>query len=870
MIPILYEHGETSFTTNGVCRLPDCVSCKVTEVINGLYECVFEYPMTGKHYDQIIEDRIIYTTHDDGKIPQPFDIYKRTAPMNGVVTFYAKHISYRLNKVILEPYTASTATTAVSGITDHSINHNAFTFTTSITSTEKFQLVFPASVRNALGAEDNSILTTYGGEVEWNKFNVSITSRRGMDRDVQLRFGKNLEDIRYESDITETYNAIVPYWKSSDGKMLKMLPEKVIYLENVNNGTYDDLDDDEIIWSDGTDTNPDDLFTDSETGSTSTGNTSTGSTTISDVTSETKAVVLDLSSEFDDVPSDARLREVAIAKFNESLVPLTNIEVRFFELWNTTEYEKYASLQRVFLGDTVKVVYTDLGVNISKRVVKTVYDSLLERYESMELGTVQKSFGTTVAAKVKQEIMKITPTIDIMAEAIDHGTELLRGGLGGHVVIGVNGEGQPNEIFILDTDSIETAVHVLRININGIGFSSTGYNGTYDTAWTLDGTFYADFITAGTLSANRIKAGVLQPITGDSFINMLTGQFRFGNANDYIAFDKDSSNVWHLVVCANLKLGGNSSNKHGLLQVYNANDALTAEIGYNGIKTGTSSLFESFYTRFEEGNINGYYKSGTREYRLGTFGFINETIGTSTSRKIYTLLERATTYSIFGHDGNSSDTIAEFQKASIIFFKPTTFSSSATISGGLTATGLATFNGGVKSTTGTFTAGLTSNGGLSVSGQVGGFAAGVQITGGRLAVTSADSMEYDGLMRSFSITASYNIHTNANVFAQNISNNSDRKLKENIQKTETDIIDCLKVVSFDWKKGGVHVSAGFIAQDVQEICPELVDVNANGMLGLNYIGIVPHLVHKVQSQQKEIDNLKKEIAEIKSLLKGMR
>lgn len=905
MIPILYEHGETAFTSNGICRLPDCVSCLVTEVLNGQYECVFEYPMTGKHYDQIIEDRIIYTTHDDSKDPQPFDIYRKSAPMNGVVTFYARHISYRLMKVIVEPYTANSSTLAVSGLKDHSINYNEFNFSTSITGTGKLQIVFPKSVRNALGDEEESVIATYGGEVSWDKFNVAITSRRGMDRDVQLRYGKNLEDIRYESDITNTFDAIVPYWKSSDGKMLKTLPEKIIYLEDVNNGAFTDG---EVIFADG------EMFDDSE--------------------SETKATVIDLSSEFDDVPSDASLRAKAIEKFNESLVPTTTIEVKFFELWNTPEYEKYADLQRVFLGDTVGVIYTDLGVNTSKRVVKAVYDSLLERYDSMELGDATRSFGTSLAATVKKEILKVAPTIDIMADAIDHGTELLRGGLGGHVVIGVNAEGEPNEILILDTDSISTAVKVLRINASGIGFSANGYNGTYHSAWLLDGTFYADWITAGTLTANLIKAGILQPLVGDSFINMQTGEFFFGDngtGGDYISFEEDilgnrslnirtdslsiagtsaatttdvstainnydpttassmtQQNIFNILTnnSANqgiylsngklylnfeyaqgqtLKLGG-VNNGNGLLEVYNASNQQTGVIDRYGFKSSSYDWFNTFYTRFIEGVLRGYYTSGSSTYQMGEFGFQNVSNDSSQRYIIIknwncagTLIQK---YSV----ANGTEEIAEFLKSSIKLNENTTVSGTfkatgATTLSSLTVSGSATFNSGLSSS------GITSNGTLSVTGLCG-FSGGAQITGGSLAITSGDQREQGGLVQTFSIVASYNIYSGGIVYGTQFQRISDVRLKDNIEKCESDIIDDLYVVSFDWKKDSKHVSSGFIAQDVQKICPELVETDFNGMLTIDYVGIVPHLVHRVQAQQKEINSLKAEIAEIKSLLRG--
>ena len=119
-----------------------------------------------------------------------------------------------------------------------------------------------------------------------------------------------------------------------------------------------------------------------------------------------------------------------------------------------------------------------------------------------------------------------------------------------------------------------------------------------------------------------------------------------------------------------------------------------------------------------------------------------------------------------------------------------------------------------------------------------------------------------------SLEASYDIHTDGNVTCVVCYESSDERLKKNIKTIDADIIDDLRVVSFDWKKTDEHVSAGMIAQEVREICPELVKEQHDGMLTLNYTGVIPHLVHKVQQQQKEIDSLKAEIAEIKAILKG--
>ena len=107
---------------------------------------------------------------------------------------------------------------------------------------------------------------------------------------------------------------------------------------------------------------------------------------------------------------------------------------------------------------------------------------------------------------------------------------------------------------------------------------------------------------------------------------------------------------------------------------------------------------------------------------------------------------------------------------------------------------------------------------------------------------------------------------NAITFSKPYGSGSDRRLKSNIERLESDIINDLIPVSFNWKDSGDH-AYGFIAQDVQEICPELVQKNDNGILSLSYTGIIPHLVHKVQQQQKQINDLE---ARLSALEKEVR
>lgn len=503
MIPILYPQSETRFRNNGLGRLTDCISCVVTEERNGVYECEFEYPVTGQHYSDIQEGRIIFCTHDDTRTGQPFEIYKRSAEINGVVTFNASHISYRLSKVALEPFTATSCAHALSEITNHSVNVNQFDFWTDKEVSGNFKLERPKCVREMLGGSEGSILDVYGtGEYEWDKFTVKLHLHRGTDTGVEIRYGKNLADLTDERDYGEVNNGIYPYYQSSETSELITLPEKVVYGQGTR--VFHDYWTDENyvrIMSDTLEPFEFDYW-------------------VSEI------VPVDFTGDFDEPPTIEQLRAKTEAYINNSRswLPDQNLEVDFVQLWQLPEYENIAPLQRVRLCDTVTVIHPALGVSATEKVVKVVYNVLLDRYDSMELGTAKTTLADVIERSTEVTMEHKYPTKSSLDYAVTQATEMITGGLGGHVVIKMT-EGEPNEILIMDTNDINTAVNVLRINMNGIGFSHNGYEGPFHTAWTIDGSFVADFITSGTLRANLVKAGILSAETGNNYWNLDTGQF---------------------------------------------------------------------------------------------------------------------------------------------------------------------------------------------------------------------------------------------------------------------------------------------------------------------------------------------------------
>ena len=459
MIPILYDSAETQFTSNGLGRLKDTISCIVTEERNGIYELEFDYPISGDKYELIQEGRMIAVTHDETGDIQPFIIYKRTAKIDGIVTFNAYHLSYKLSNIIAMPFTATGITDAIAQIVPNSLPTNPFAFWTDKVVSANFTNELPRSVRSLLGGERGSLLDVYGkGEYEFDKWTVRLYLNRGQDSGVTIRYGKNLSDITQQIDASNYYNAFAPYWTSEDETVTL---DHLVVLDNVT---------------------------------------------------EVKAVPLDLTNSFENAPTPAELEDTARTRLqNSSGIDVTeNIKADFVQLWQTEEYKDYAPLQRVHLCDTVSVIYEALGISTKKKVIRTEWNVLLDRYDEIELGDSQTTLADVIT-QITTEITSDLPTTSMMAQAISNATNKITGNKGGYVVLHSDANGTPYEFLVMDSPDINTAVNVWRWNLGGLGFSSNGYNGDFSSlALTMDGQINADFITVGTLSANRIRGGVLQ------------------------------------------------------------------------------------------------------------------------------------------------------------------------------------------------------------------------------------------------------------------------------------------------------------------------------------------------------------------------
>lgn len=638
MKPILFDGSATNFNTNGIGVLSDCISCLVTEVRNSIYEVEFTYPITGARYEAITAGRIVLVSHDERKDLQPFVIYRISKSINGIVTVNAHHISYQLNNVIVAPYSETGISLALNGLRTNALTANPFTFWTDKTNSGTFDVAVPTSARTLLGGSEGSILDTFGGgEYEFDNYIVKLYAHRGSNNGVTIRYGKNLTDITAETDHENLYNAVVPYWANGTGT--------IVYggIVSGNGGVIR-----EETWTDERNVPMQD-----ENGDTLTFNASLR-----------QVGAMDLSGDFEEAPTVAQLesRAQTILNSNTPWIPKKNIKIDFIALWQTEEYKNIAALERVRLCDTVTVQYDELGVDVTAKVIKVVWDALAERYTEMEIGEAKTSFADTIMAETNEKL-KEYPSKSFLEEAVDYATQQITGGLGGNIVFTLNGDGKPIEQLIMDTEDKATAVNVWRWNLGGLGHSHSGYNGPFDDiAITQDGHINASMITVGTLNANVIAANsiAVSKLTGSISngnwkLDLDAGTFTIGNmsadnittgtlnvariAANSVPVGKLSGSItnnnWEInltsgtmtigdisannIVSGTLTLGGSGTKANGKLEVKDASNNTLCTFSKSGItiNSGTFTTVSGNLKTIIGNGLSDYYYNN---YQVGTIG----------------------------------------------------------------------------------------------------------------------------------------------------------------------------------------------------------------------------------------------------------
>lgn len=347
---LLYDSEEKLFDTNGIGSLADAVSCIVTEERNSSFELELVYPITGQHYADIQYRSLIFVKPTPFDQPQPFRVYRISKPMNGLVTVYAWHISYDLNGIPVKPFHTYTIDATLSALTTNAAITNDFTFSTDKPDSMAGEVWTdaPYSARAILGGIEGSVLQTYRGELKFDRFNVALLTNRGANNGVTLRYGKNIVGMTQDEDYSGLYTGVAPFWKGEDTAVY--LPETIVFAQ----GSF----------------------------------------------GFERILSLDLSGEFDAEPTMDQLRARASQYISDNAIstPKDSLDI---------DYAMDATIGSVRLCDTVSCLYMDLGVQAKAKVVKTVYDALLERYKSITLGSIRSNFADSYAQQTQNLTRRI-------------------------------------------------------------------------------------------------------------------------------------------------------------------------------------------------------------------------------------------------------------------------------------------------------------------------------------------------------------------------------------------------------------------------------------------------------------------------------
>lgn len=445
-------------SNNGIGILTKCILANVQEELNGQFSLEIKYPINAYLSDEIKSGRIITCEVGYGD-RQAFRIYKTNKTLDEI-TIYANHIFYDLTDNMLEDVYPKRldANQFINWILSHSQYKTNFKGNGNISNVATARYIRTNIVKAIMGDEENSTLKLFSAEIERNNYNISILRRRGYDRGVSIRYARNINGISFDEDNSTIATRIMP--KGYDGILL---PEKYVDSPIINKYPHPIIR--EIEYSDIK--LKDDNSGDNE-----------GFETLEQCYEE--------------------MRRRVQQEFENGLdKPTISADVDFVELSKTIEYREYKDLEKVYLGDTIKIYLEKLGVDVRERVISTTYDVLADRFTNIQLGKLTSNYVSENAQF--QNTMEQITIPNILEAAKNHATQQLVNAMGGYVYK------TQSELFIMDSPDVNTAQKIWRWNLNGLGYSNTGINGPYETAITQDGQIVANFIKTGTMSVSRIE-----------------------------------------------------------------------------------------------------------------------------------------------------------------------------------------------------------------------------------------------------------------------------------------------------------------------------------------------------------------------------
>ena len=445
----LYGQTDKTFSSNGdVVILP--LRATVHKEDNG--DFYLDLTTSLKYVDDLTEGRIITAPTPQGE--QAFRV-GNVQKTKTKLTTRCWHVFYDSENYLIEDsyVVDKNCNDALDHLNSATTPQSEFTTLSDIQAYASFRCV-----RNSLYEAIQTVLERWGGHLVRNNFTIAIRQSIGQDNQVTVRYAKNLKDITCEENWDNVVTQLLPV--GYDGIMLDQtyvnapisyaIPytKCVHFDQNIDQDAYKDED----------------------------GN---------------------LDQEAYEAALKTDLLEQAQNYVNANCVPQVN-------------YTLNANLEKITdIGDTVMVVDERLGIEVATNVITFDYDCILDKYIQIEFGNFKKTLNnliTNIADQTNQAIQEATTETQVtLGQEIQQATDKIWDALGNSFVIY-----EGDKILVVDSLPKETATNVIMINNGGIGFSQTGINGTFQSAWTIDNVFNAEQINVINFTADLIKGGTLK------------------------------------------------------------------------------------------------------------------------------------------------------------------------------------------------------------------------------------------------------------------------------------------------------------------------------------------------------------------------
>lgn len=476
----VFQSTDKVFTSNGdIVILP--TKAKVTKKDNGDYYLDLE--ASTKYADYLTSGRLIVADTPQGA--QAFRISDLTKKSTNV-SLRAWHVFYdSKNYLIADSYVVDmTANSALDHLNEATEPSSEFTTASDVQTVDSFRCV-----RKSLYEAIQTVIERWGGHLVRDNFRIELRQSIGADNGVTVRYRKNLKELTCKYDWSSVVTKLLPVGK--DGILLNdQNPSAPIYVES---GQKWDIPFTKTVSFSQSDIEKDDYG--------------------KDETAYRKALVDDLNQQAQDY-------------VNKNCVPKAN-------------YTLKADLERITdIGDTVEVIDERLGVHMLTNVIGFTYDCILGKYTEIEFGNFTKTLnGLAGSLQSSAQSVAQSTVNDAIQGVTDTVTQTITQAMGASYVI-YDG----SKIMVLDTLPKEEAHNVILINDNGIAFSRNGINGTFESAWGIDGTMNMQNINVINFVADLIKGGTLKLGGSDNGNGVM--EVRSAGGSLLGKLDKDGLRMW--------------------------------------------------------------------------------------------------------------------------------------------------------------------------------------------------------------------------------------------------------------------------------------------------------------------------------------